>query len=123
MNYFFIFIAVIFICYVFSIIKKGDFSVEESIFWVIGTVGVIVLSIWPKILDKIATKLNIDYPPSLLFLLTSIFLLFIIFRDTKKISKQNNKITEIAQRLSILEFENEQLKKKKETENRGRENE
>ena len=112
MNYFFVLVAIIFICYVFSIIKKGEFSVEESIFWVIGTVVVLVLSIWPKILDKVANKLNIEYPPSLLFLITSIFLLFIIFRDTKKISKQNNKITEIAQRVSILEYENEELKNK-----------
>lgn len=112
MNYFFILVAIIFICYVFNIIKKGEFSVEESIFWVVGTVGVVILSIWPKILDKVAGKLGIDYPPSLLFLITSIFLLFIIFRDTKKISKQNNKITEIAQRVSILEYENKELKNK-----------
>lgn len=112
MNYFFILVAIIFICYVFNIIKKGEFSVEESIFWVAGTVGVVILSIWPKILDKVAGKLGIDYPPSLLFLITSIFLLFIIFRDTKKISKQNNKITEIAQRVSILEYENKELKNK-----------
>lgn len=113
MNYFFILVAIVFIIYVFNIIKKGEFSVEESIFWVIGTVIVVVLSIWPKILDKLAVKLNIDYPPSLLFLMTSIFLIFIIFRDTKKISKQNAKITEIAQRVSILEYENEELKKNK----------
>ncbi len=112
MNYFFIFVAIIFILYVFNNIKKGEFSIEESIFWVMGTVVVLVLSIWPKIIDKLAGKLNIDYPPSLLFLLTSLFLLFIIFRDTKKISKQNSKITEIAQRLSILEYENNELKKK-----------
>jgi hypothetical protein len=112
MNYFFILVAIVFICYVFNIIKKGEFSVEESIFWVIGTIAVLVLSIWPKILDKVANRLNIDYPPSLLFLLTSMFLLFIIFRDTKKISKQNNKITDIAQRVSILEYENNKLKNK-----------
>ena len=113
MNYFFIFVAIIFICYVFNIIKKGEFSVEESIFWVIGTMGVLILSIWPKLLDKVANKLDINYPPSLLFLITSIFLLFIIFRDTKKISKQNDKIIEIAQRVSILEYENNELKKMK----------
>lgn len=112
MNYFFVLVAIVFICYVFNIIKKGEFSVEESIFWVVGTIGIVILSIWPKIIDKVAGKLGIDYPPSLLFLITSIFLLFIIFRDTKKISKQNNKITEIAQRVSILEYENQELKNK-----------
>lgn len=105
MNYFFIIIALIFIIYVFNMINKKNFSIKESVFWMAGAIGVLILSIFPKLIDKIALKLNISYPPSLLFLVSIIFLLFINFRNTQKIAKQNDKIIELAQRCSILEFE------------------
>lgn len=111
MNYFFIAIAIIFIIYIFTVIKKKEFSVEESIFWVFGVIVTLVLAIFPKLIDKIATLLHIAYPPSMLFLLAIVFLLFINFRNTKKMEKQKEKIVELAQRLSILEYEVDNLKK------------
>ena len=105
MNYFFIIIAIIFIGYIFHTIREKSFSIKESIFWMFGTFIIIVFAVFPKLLDSIATKLNIAYPPSLLFLLGILFLLFINFRNTKKISKQNEKIIELAERLSIMEEE------------------
>lgn len=110
MKYFFIILAVIFIVYILKMIKKKIFSIKESIFWVGGTFVIIVFAIFPKLLDKIALKLNIAYPPSVLFLVGILFLLFINFRNTKKISKQNEKIIELAEKVSILEFEIDKLK-------------
>lgn len=110
MNYFFIILAIIFIIYILRMIKMKNFSIKESIFWVAGTFGILIFAIFPKLLDKIALNLKIDYPPSLLFLVGIFFLLFINFRNTQKISKQNEKITELAQKCSILEFEVDKLK-------------
>ena len=75
MNYFFIILAIVFIVYILRMIKMKNFSIKESIFWVAGTFGILVFSIFPKLLDKIAVKLNIEYPPSLLFLVGIFFLL------------------------------------------------
>lgn len=111
MNYFFIILAIIFIIYIFRMIKKKNFSIKESLFWVVGTFVMTIFAIFPKLLDKIALSLKITYPPSLLFLVGIFFLLFINFRNTKKISKQNERIIELAQKNSILEFEIEKLKK------------
>ena len=105
MNYFFIIIALVFIIYIFNMIKKKNFSIKESIFWVLGIFIILIFAIFPKFLDKIAINLHIEYPPSLLFLVSILFLLFINFRNTQKITKQNEKIIELAQRCSILEFE------------------
>jgi len=110
MNYFFIVLAIIFIIYIFRMIKKKNFSIKESLFWVAGTIVMIIFAIFPKLLDKIAIRLNIDYPPSLLFLVGIFFLLFINFRNTQKITKQNERITELAQKCSIMEFEIDNLK-------------
>lgn len=111
MNYFFIIIAFIFIIYILHLIKTKSFSVKESIFWVFATICILIFAIFPKLLDAIALSLNIAYPPSLLFLGGILFLLLINFRNTQKITKQNEKIIELAQRCSILEFEIENYKK------------
>lgn len=110
MNYFFIAIAIIFIIYILRIVKHGQFSIEESIFWVAGSLVCLFLAIFPKTIDKIAVMLKVAYPPSLLFLVVIIFLLFLIFRNTKKIGKQNEKVIELAQRCSILEYEIKEIK-------------
>lgn len=111
MNYFFITLSVIFIIYIVIIIKKREFSVEESIFWVIGAICSLILAIFPKMIDKISLALGIAYPPSMLFLIAIIFLLFINFRNTKKISKLNEKNIDLAQRVAILQYEVKNLKK------------
>lgn len=110
MNYFFVILAVVFIIYIFRMIKMKNFSIKESIFWVVGTFGILIFAMFPKLLDKIALSLNIIYPPSLLFLVGLLFLLFINFRSTQKISKQNERIIELAQKTSLLEFEIDKLK-------------
>ena len=110
MNYFFIGIAFVFIIYIFNMIQKKNFSIKESMFWMFGAVGIIVFAIFPKLLDEIALVLKVDYPPSLLFLLAIFFLLFINFRNTQKITKQNEKIIELAQHCSIIEFELDKIK-------------
>ena len=67
-----------------------------------------------------SSLLHIAYPPSLLFLIAIIFLLFVNFRETKKIEKQKEKIMELAQRLSILEYEVDNLKKEKNTDDKNK---
>lgn len=105
MNYFFIVLAIVFMIYVYSNVKKQEFSIEESVFWIIGSLVLLILSIFYKSLDKISLAIGISYAPSFVFLIAIMFLIFMNFRSSKKISKQNEKIIELAQRLSILEFE------------------
>lgn len=101
-NIYFIIIALIAIIYVINIVKRGNFSIEESIFWVFGSIVVLILAIFPKIIDKIAVFIGIDYPPSLFFVLCILFLLFINFRNSRKIAIQQGKIIELAQQIALL---------------------
>ena len=115
MNYFFIVIAIIFMIYVYFNVKKQDFTIEESVFWILGSIVLLFLSIFYKQLDKLATILGIWYAPSLVFLIAILFLLLMNFRSSKKISKQNEKIIELAQRLSIEEYNIKKIMEEKKT--------
>lgn len=102
MNIFFIILGIIYLIYIFIAVKNGKFNVVESFFWICGGVIVLILSIFPKTIDLISKYVGVDYPPSLLFMLCIIFLLFINFRNSKRIAEQQEKIIELAQNLAIL---------------------
>lgn len=100
---FFVMLGLMLIYYIFSKVKKNLFSEKESFFWMVGVLGILQLSLFPYSIDLLAKWLNIQYPPSLLFLLTSIFILFILFRVTQQISSLNEKFKELTQRSALLE--------------------
>ena len=122
MNYFFIVLAIIFIIYVYVNVKDQELSIKESFFWMVGSIVMLLLSMFYKMVDKVAVLLGVWYPPSLVFLIAIMFLLFINFRNSKKLYKQNERIIELAQKVSILEIELENKNKediKEETSIRG----
>lgn len=102
MNILFIITGIIIIIYIFHTVKNGKFSINESIFWIFGGFVILILSLFPKIIDIVASKLGIDYPPSLLFMMCSIFLIFMCFRNNRRIAEQQEKIIELAQQLTLL---------------------
>ena len=112
MNWFYIILGLILVFYIFTNIKKGHLSIEESFFWMMGSVIIIVLAIFPQIILWIANMVNIEYAPSLLFLLCIVFLLIINFRNSKKIATQQLKIRLLIQEVSIMKNEIDNGEKK-----------
>lgn len=101
-NIYFIIIAVLCVIYVIYQVRKRKLSIKESFWWFFGSIITLILSIFPHIIDWIAIKLHISYPPSLLFVLCIIFLLFINLRDSKRMGENQEKIIELGQELSVL---------------------
>lgn len=107
MNIFYIILGVALFIYIVCVVVKGTFDIYESIFWLIGTVIILILSIFPNLIIWLAGLIGIEYAPSLLFLLVAVFLLFVNFRNTQKIVKQKEKILSLAQDVAILKYEME----------------
>lgn len=99
----YILVAIIFIVFVYSKVKRKLLSEKESIFWMLGAIAVLILSVFPNILDVVAQKLNIYYPPSLLFFGGIIFTLALVFRITTYVSVTQEKVKELAERYAVLE--------------------
>ena len=103
MYWYFSFIGLFFIIYILNQVKKNLFSEGRSLFWIFGGVAILVLSFFPSIIVRISYRIGIEYPPSLLFLLTSLFLTFVTFRQEEDISQLNERVKELAQKNAILE--------------------
>ena len=107
---YFIILAACSLIYVIVEVRKKQFSIQESFWWFIAAVGMLILAIFPYSINKLAAWLNIAYPPSLLFVICIIFLLFINFKNSKKIAELQEKIIELSQHVSILESKNDKKK-------------
>lgn len=101
-NIYFIIIALFLLFYIIHVVKKGKLSIKESFWWVICSIVTLILAIFPKSIDIIAKWFGVSYPPTLMLVFSVLFLLFMNFRASAKISEQNEKIMELTQQVSIL---------------------
>ena len=99
---YFIFIALLSMLYIVHEIRKKRFSIKESFWWMMASISMLLLSIFPYSINWFADKFGVEYPPSLLFVMCIIFLILMNFRNSKRISEQQMKITELAQNLAII---------------------
>lgn len=99
---YFVIISLVLIAYIVHSVKKRQLSIEESLFWIIGAIIALFLSVFPNTFDSMAKIFGISYPPALFFLLAIIFLTFNSFKNSMKIAKQQEKIIDLAQEIAIL---------------------
>ena len=110
-NIYFIIIAVAVIIYILYSIRKGQLSVATSFCWMLAALVMLILSIFPYSIDWIAEKLKVSYAPTLLLTAAVVFLVILNFNFSKKIAKLQEKITDLAQEVSILKEEKKSDKK------------
>ncbi|RLD63938.1 MAG: DUF2304 domain-containing protein [Bacteroidetes bacterium] len=107
-------VSLIFLFYVSRLIVKGKLREEYAIFWVIGTVLLIIFSFWRKGLDIFAELVGVYSPPNLVFT-AAIFAVFIyLIHLSVVVSKLHDKNKTMAQELALTKAElKEQSKDKK----------
>jgi hypothetical protein len=91
-----------FLLIVILLVKKGILHVKYSLLWVFMGLILLLLSIFPSFIDKIALSLDIKNPPSLLFLLGLLFLVAYSLHLSVSASAQSEKIIRLSQELALL---------------------
>lgn len=109
-NIFTIVTGIILILYVIKLMVNRKMTESQSVLWLIIGAAAIILGFFPSIITFIANLLGIWYPPTIVFLIAYIGLLFIVFKNTTAISIQSNQISELFMQIALLSMENEKLK-------------
>ena len=104
-NIYFIIISIIVLIYIIISIRKGNIGITTSFGWVIASIIMLLLSIFPYSIDWIALKIGITYPPALFLTLCVVFLVVLNFHFSKKIANLQEKLIDLAQEVSILKGE------------------
>ncbi|MCT4542589.1 MAG: DUF2304 domain-containing protein [Vallitalea sp.] len=83
---------------------------SQSILWLIIGVIAVIIGLFPTVISFVAELLGIWYPPSIIFLIAYVGLLFIVLKNTVVISIQSNQISELFIQIALLNTENEKLR-------------
>lgn len=104
-NEYFIILTVCIIIYMVRNVVKSRMPVKESFFWLVGSFVAFILAIFPKSIDSIAKFFGVSYAPTLFLIMYSLFLSFMIFRNSKRIAEQQEKINELGQQVAYIKNE------------------
>lgn len=105
------FLLLVGIISIYKTIKKKKLSMKFGMFWTIIFCFMLVLIIFPNIIEKLSQLLGFKEAPNMLFLIAIFILFYIIFVIYTTITKLSEANKSLIQELSILkkEIENREL--------------
>ncbi|MGE5197628.1 MAG: DUF2304 domain-containing protein [Deltaproteobacteria bacterium] len=110
-------ISLFFLIIVFEAIRRRKFMEKYALLWIFSGLLVLMLSIFPTLLFKLAQFIGLYYL-TVLSLLSFLFLLLILLYLSITISNISEKNKELAQEIGLLKFKVEQLEKDTKSEQR-----
>ena len=105
-NVLYITVAVVFAFIAISKTIKQKIVERDGLFWIFISLVMLLLGFWPGLIDRLAIIIGISYPPALLFLMSTVVLLYIVLRQSIAISQLHQRVIELAQRVAIIDMEN-----------------
>lgn len=101
-NIYFIILSIVVILYMIVSIRKNRLSVKESFGWIIFSIIMLILSIFPHSIDYLAPVFGVEYAPVLLLTFCVVILFMMNFVSSKKIDELQKKVVDLTQELSIV---------------------
>lgn len=113
-----VFTGIALISMIIYLLVNKKISESQSILWLLIGLATIILGLFPRIVNIVADKLGVWYPPTITFFVGYIAILFIVFKNTIIVSIQSNQINELFLELilakdKIKKLENELQSNKK----------
>lgn len=93
--------GILFVVTVVYLLLKKKISEWNVIAWSAGAVAILLISANPHWVDWTANQLSISYPPSLLFLFSTLILLVLVLYQSIQISALQSKLRQIAQHVAV----------------------
>ncbi|WP_256992990.1 DUF2304 family protein [Paenibacillus sp. SSG-1] len=85
------------------LIRKHRLREQYALLWLLMSVIMMVLSLFPSLLDEVAQRIHIYYAPSLLYLLSVVAVLFILLHLTMAVSTLTHRVIVLTQTLGLQE--------------------
>ena len=90
------------LCIVRFLVKK-QLNIKYSLVWLASTVGMIVITLFPRLVDIAGDLVGVAAPVNTIFLFGCIFMAMIIFSLTVIISRLSQRLRNLTQEMALLE--------------------
>lgn len=98
-------LGVVLFVIIFELVRRRRFREELSIAWFAVSVMLMASSTADKVIDPIARRLGIGYPPALIFAWLIFCLILALLYFSSVISDLKGKIKELSQKIALMELE------------------
>jgi hypothetical protein len=88
---------------VFELIRSRRLQERYALLWIATALVTLPLALWRDALDELADLAGVSYPPSLLFMIVSFFIVLLLLHYSTVISQLSEQNVTLAQRLALLE--------------------
>lgn len=85
-----------------ELVRRRKLKEEYSLLWIVTTVGMIVLSSWYGLIERLSVLVGAVTPTTTLFLFAFLFLLAISIHVTTVISRLTQQVRQLTQEVAIL---------------------
>lgn len=86
-------------------------SEQQGYFWIFSGLGIIIFGAFPGVSAWIAQLFDVEYIPSIVFMIAIIIAIYGIFNCFQAIANLNKRVQELAMQVSLLNHENNSLLK------------
>src|SRR6478735_1341776 len=88
---------------VIELVRRAQLTEEYSFIWIACSVALLVLSLWRNLLDLAASALGVHYPPALLLLALTFFVVIVSLYFSVVVSRHRKEIERLVQEVALLD--------------------
>jgi hypothetical protein len=88
---------------VLELVRRRRLTEEYSFIWIVCAVALIALSFWRNLLDLAAAALGVHYPPALLLLVLTFFVVMVSLYFSVVVSRQRQQLERLAEEVALLD--------------------
>lgn len=84
-------------------LKKSYFKLRYALVWLLSGAAMVLLSVWPRLLNRLSVLLGIYSSVNALFVILFACIILVLILQTIIISRQSEKIKRLTQTLALIE--------------------
>ena len=94
-------VLVIALAAVLCMVRSRSLELKYCLIWILGDIALLILDIFPHLIDRLAGFLGIYSPVNTIFFLGFLFSLIIIFSLTVALSRVTLRVRKLAQKMAL----------------------
>jgi len=96
-------VSALLLAVVVELVRRRQLTEEYSFIWIVCAVAMLGLSLWRNVLDVAAAALGVHYPPALLLLVLTFFVVLISLSFSIVVSRHRKRIERLVEEVALLD--------------------
>lgn len=85
------------------LVRRDHLYIRQGLFWILIAAASLTFGLWPYVIDTLGSVLGVAYPPTLLFLVALVVLVFKALLGDIELTRVRRDIRRLNQRIALLE--------------------